>query len=60
MSERSRQYSVSVTLGEGTGENTITDPTPARSMQLNSEYEADANKSPRDKGDKRVFFSTNL
>lgn len=51
LSEKSRQYSVSVTLGEGTEDtNAITDPTPARSMQLNSELEADSNKTLGEKG----------
>lgn len=43
---------MSVTLGEGSGEtNSVTDPAPARSMQLNTEYEADANKNANDKGE---------
>lgn len=49
MSERSRQYSVSVTLGEDSGDTgAISDPIPARSMQLASEYESDVNNTPGD------------
>lgn len=54
MSERSRQYSVSVTLGEGSGDtSTVTDPIPARSMQLAGEYESDVNKTP---GEYNYFY----